>query len=266
MKNAIKQEKKQGSLLDGLLLTGGIVFLCVFCITGYFLLKYYGEYHKQKEMDDSVAALREVPEGNGQGGMNDADDNGEWQEIYERNAIRLKERNPDYIAWITIPDTDIYYPVVQSDNSYYLNHDFNRQYNGHGTIFMDEGCSQDDEVVLLHGHHMKDGTMFGGLKKYKKAEFRQEHQLIYVDWGSGDESYQVFATALIDLTGEYYFHYNEFPRTEEDMEAYLKELKRNSFWYDDSIEIDGQVVLLSTCEYGTAQQRLVIGAVAQQIR
>lgn len=257
MKEPIKQGKKKGNLLDKLLLAGGIVFLCVFCVTGYFLLRYYGGYREQKEMDDTVAGLREVPDGSDQDGVRTV----EWQEVYERNAMRLKEMNPDYIAWITVPDTDIYYPVVQRDNSYYLYHDFEQKSNSHGAIFMDESCSRTDSFILLHGHHMKDGTMFGGLKKYKKTKFREEHEIIYLDWGNGNESYRVFAAALIDLTPEDYFHYNEFPGTDEDTEKYLKELKRNSFWYDDSTKINGQVVLLSTCEYGTAQQRLVIGAV-----
>ena len=100
-------------------------------------------------------------------------------------------------------------------------------------------------------------------KKYKREKFRQEHEIIYLDWGNGDEPYRVFAAALIDLTDEEYFHYNELPGADGDTQEYLRELKRNSFWYDDSTEIDGQVVLLSTCEYGTAQQRLVIGAVAK---
>lgn len=263
MKRNITEGKKANRGFDRLLLFAGSAFLVVFLATGYFLLQYYGDYREQKEIDDTVAGLRQVPEGSGQGGRRIVDGNGEWQEIYERNAIRLKEMNPDYIAWITVPDTEIYYPVVQRDNSYYLNHDFMQQSNSHGAIFMDEGCNQDDGFILLHGHHMRDGTMFGGLKKYKRAKFRQEHEVIYLDWGNGDEAYRVFATALIDLTAEDYFHYNELPGADGAAKEYLRELKRNSFWYDSSVEIDGQVVLLSTCEYGTEQQRLVIGAVLE---
>ncbi len=262
MRRNAKEDGKANRGFDGVLLCLGFVFLGVFLAAGYFLLQYYGGYREQKEMDDTVAGLREVPDGNGQNGVGTA----EWQEVSERNAMRLRETNPDYIAWITVPDTEIYYPVVQRDNSYYLSHDFMRQSNSHGAIFMDENCKIDDGFILLHGHHMKDGTMFGGLKKYKKKEFREEHQIIYLDRGFGDEPYKVFAAALIDLTPEEYFHYNELPGTDADTEEYLKELKRNSFWYDSSTEIDGQVVLLSTCEYGTAQQRLVIGAVAQPYR
>lgn len=266
MRKNVRDDRKTGRGFDRALLCLGIVFLVVFLVAGYFLLRYYGDYRRQKEMDDEVAALREVPGEGGRYNGSDTDDDGAWQEIYERNAVRLKALNPDYLAWITVPDTDIYYPVVQRDNSYYLNHDFNGEINSHGAVFMDESCGPNDGVLLLHGHHMKDGTMFGGLKKYKREKFREEHEIIYLDWGYGDEGYRVFAAALIDLTGEEYFHYNELPGKDGDTKEYLKELERNSFWYNEDIEIDGQVVLLSTCEYGTAQQRLVIGAVKQQIR
>ena len=101
-------------------------------------------------MDDTVAGLRQVPKESGQDGVRTV----EWQEVYERNAMRLREMNPDYIAWLTVPDTEIYYPVVKRDNSYYLYHDFMQQSNSHGAIFMDESCSRDDGVILLHGHHM----------------------------------------------------------------------------------------------------------------
>lgn len=265
MKRNAKEGGNTNRGFDRVLLCLGCLFLVVFLATGYFLLQYYGEYRKQKEVDDTVAGLRQLPEESGMEGENGAR-TAQWQEIYERNAMRLKAMNPDYVAWITIPDTEIYYPVVKRDNSYYLYHDFTQESNSHGAIFMDESCSPNDGFILLHGHHMKDGTMFGGLKKYKREKFRQEHEWIYMDWGYGDEPYKVFAAALIDLTDEAYFHYNELPGADGDTEEYLGELKRNSFWYDDSIEIDGQVILLSTCEYGTAQQRLVIGAVAKQIR
>ena len=223
MKRNAREGRKTNRGFDKALLCAGCVFLVVFLAAGYFLLQYYGDYREQKEMDDTVAGLRQVPKESGQDGV----------------------------------------PVVKRDNSYYLYHDFMQQSNSHGAIFMDESCSRDDGVILLHGHHMKDGTMFGGLKKYKREKFRQEHEIIYLDWGNGDEPYRVFAAALIDLTDEEYFHYNELPGADGDTQEYLRELKRNSFWYDDSTEIDGQVVLLSTCEYGTAQQRLVIGAVAK---
>lgn len=259
--------KKKADFLNRLLFAAGIVFLIVFCVSGYMLLQYYGKYREQKDLDETIAGLRQAD-------MEDRDhkedislgESGNEEEILRDNS-RLKEINGDYIGFITIPDTDIYYPVVQRDNSYYLSHDFMGEKNSHGAIFMDEECEPEDAVVLIHGHHMKDGTMFGALRNFKKKEFREEHRGLYLDWGGGDQSYEIFAAALIDLTQEDYFTYEILPTTEEETEHYLKELQKNSFYFQDTNKVEqGQIVLLSTCEYGTAQQRLVIAAVSEKGR
>ncbi len=259
--------KKKADFLDRLLVMAGIVFLAVFCVSGYMLLQYYGKYREQKDLDETIAELRQADmEDRDHEGDISLGESGNEEEILRDNS-RLKELNDDYTGFITIPGTDIYYPVVQRDNSYYLSHDFMGEKNSHGAIFMDEGCKPQDTVILIHGHHMKDGTMFGGLKNFKKKEFREEHRVLYLDWGGGDQSYEIFAAALIDLTQEEYFTYEILPTTEEETERYLKELQKNSFYFQDTNKVEeGQIVLLSTCEYGTAQQRLVIAAVSEQGR
>lgn len=264
MKKLIKQGKKQGNLLDRLLLTGGIIFLCVFCVTGYFLLRYYGEYRNTKDLDDRIAGLRQAElEGqSGNGSQPQEADGAETNDEAGEKSLRMV--NADYIGWLSIPDTEVYYPVVQRDNSYYLSHDFTGEENRHGAIFLDENCSLENDILLIHGHHMKDGTMFGGLKHYKKESFRQEHEVIYLDLGEGDEAYEVFATALIDLTQEGYFNYQELPVRGEERTAYLEKLRNSAFWYKNTEELTGQILLLSTCEYGSSEQRLVIAAVHRE--
>lgn len=269
----MKKNTKVSKGADKVLLAAGIVFLVVFVVSGAGLLRYYFDYREQKQSYDGIAALRD-----GGNGSEDAGENGDAKETDQEtsdggsgraakeSSERLRAVNPDYIGWITVPDTNIYYPFVQRDNSYYLNHDFYGKRSSHGAIFLDEGCSPEDDVILIHGHHMKDGTMFGALKGFKKKEFRENHETLYLDWGTGDETYRIFAVALIDLTQEDYFHYDELPDTEEEKESYLKKLKRNSLWYEEPEQSRGeteQIVLLSTCEYGTEQQRLVIAAVSE---
>ena len=78
----------------------------------------------------------------------------------------LSEINPDYVGWITIDNTSIDYPVVQGiDNHKYLNTTFTGERYRAGTIFMDYRIKNgfDSTLVLLHGHNMRDGTMFAGL-------------------------------------------------------------------------------------------------------
>ena len=103
-------------------------------------------------------------------------------EIDETNAIKeteyvsaidfsaLDSQNPDVVAWIQIPGTQINYPVVQGkDNDYYLHRDLNRQKSTAGTIFLDYADRADFSSLhnVLYGHHMKNGSMFKDISRYK---------------------------------------------------------------------------------------------------
>lgn len=268
-----KKVRKASKTGDRIFLIAGMIFLVVFIASGAGLLHYYLDYRAQKQTYDGIAALRDgTGEANRmtetQTGSDALDGSSVLAESMAKESYeRLKAVNADYIGWITVADTNIDYPVTQRDNSYYLNHDFYGEKSSHGAIFLDEGCTPDDPVILIHGHHMKDGTMFGALKNFKKQEFRENHRTLYLDWGEGDQPYRIFAAALIDLTKEDYFPYNELPAAAEDEKSYLEAFRQSAFWYDEPQQSEGetgQIVLLSTCEYGTAQQRLVIAAVSEE--
>ena len=255
---------------DYLLLAAGVIFLIMFCVSGVKLWQYYNDTKEQKEMSANIATLREQDLERRAESVNESAGGSSGQaaeDMYvglQRGNSLLADINPDYVGWITIPETEIYYPVVQRDNSHYLSHDFYDKRNSHGTIFLDENRQVTDDVILLHGHHMKDGTMFAALKGYKKKDFRTAHPYLYLDFGSGDIEYRVFATALVDLTQEGYFSYDKFPNTEEEKKQYLNQLKANAFWYETPEDTSGQIVLLSTCDYGSDEQRLVVAAIAEK--
>lgn len=263
--NSLKREKKK---TDRFFLLCGIFFLLLFVILSTFLLRYYYLYCRQKQMNADFVAIRQ-------------------REVEERDTVALEmdkqqddisaesnnavtesaffQMNSDYVGYISIPDTNISYPIVQSDNSYYLKHDFYQAENRHGAIFLDENCNMTDDILLIHGHHMKDGTMFGVLKNYKKEDFRDNHRLIYIDRGFGDEAYTVFSVFLIDFTKEKYFDYSKIPTNQTEKTTYLTQMKDYSIWFDQNVynmdAPDGQMVLLSTCEYGSDDQRLIVGAI-----
>lgn len=175
------------------------------------------------------------------------------------DASVYREKNADYVAYLYIPDTEIEYPVVQRNNTYYLNHNFYEEKNAHGTIFLDENCSTEDPVLLLHGHHMKDGTMFGGLKQYRNKEFRQAHGEIFLDMGEGFDTYEVFAIMQIDLTKEDYFAYEEIPKDADSLTQYRKQIRKYATWYEEP-EQEDKLLLLSTCAYGSEDERMVVAA------
>lgn len=258
-RQSMKHNKKKQ---DFLLLFIGIVCLIVFVICAVFLLRYYRDYRQEKSMDEELRELgrqtrTEAVEENGSGNSDGAET--KEQEPPEIDASVYREKNADYVAYLYIPDTEIEYPVVQRNNTYYLNHNFYGEKNAHGTIFLDENCSTEDPVLLLHGHHMKDGTMFGGLKQYRDKEFRQAHSEILLDMGEGFDTYEVFAIMQIDLTKEDYFAYEEIPKDADSLTAYLKQIRKHATWYEQP-EQEEKLLLLSTCAYGSEDERMVVAA------
>ena len=122
-----------------------VIALAVFLFSAYKLISiYYLNYQEGKEKDavQEVAKVPKNPE----------------KEDFTIDWKALKEKNPEVVGWILIPDTDISYPIVQgSDNSYYLNHTFEKKENYAGAIFMDAGAdaSFQDRNTIIYGHNVK---------------------------------------------------------------------------------------------------------------
>lgn len=258
------------------------------------LLLYYSNFREESVLDEHLQSIRSRILAEDSGDMQTySEDYGDVQmysedygdvQIYSGKTAQERAKqamtelaaiNSDYIGWLTLEGTEISYPIVHRDKEYYLNHDFEQKENRHGAIFLDGSCDAEFPVWLIHGHHMKDGTMFGGLKYFEKADYLQEHTTLYFDAGDGDEKYRIYAAALIDFSDENDsfrpFHYEELPLTSETFSQWQNNLKQYSYWYDTECEnlledisetlVPRGVLVLSTCEYGTDLQRLIVVAV-----
>lgn len=122
---------------------------------------------------------------------------------------RSREANPDTIGWLSIPGTEIDYPVMYTpeDPDFYLNHGFDQEPSAGGMIYLDAGddcggrkAQEPAEAeaakrinFILYGHHMKNGTMFAGLEQYLDPEFFKEHRTIFFDTLAGAGEYEAFA-------------------------------------------------------------------------
>ena len=92
--------------------------------------------------------------------------------------ITLYNNNKSLVGWVRIDDTLIDYPVMQSkSNEYYLDHNFDQKKDNNGSIFIDSECSiwPRSQNIIMYGHNMKSGKMFGDLKKYKNEQFAKDH-------------------------------------------------------------------------------------------
>lgn len=179
---------------------------------------------------------------------------GKFQVIWDK----FKKDCPDAVAWLRVPGVDLSYPVMQgTDNEFYLHHDPQGGYVFVGSIFMDcENESLDDPHVLMYGHNMIDGSMFGKLSKYRDASFTKKNDKFYVYTPEGRRTYQIFAVQSVPATSDVftlgYKHSKAFGE-------FLKGLKAGSM-FDTGVKVtkDDCVLSLSTCSSHTT--RLVVSA------
>ena len=178
------------------------------------------------------------------------------------DMLKLIQTNPDTVGWISINGI-VHLPVVYRDNTYYLTHDFNGHHNTSGTLFLDQGSpiTAQTQNLLIHGHSMVDGSMFGLLTHYRRLDTLIQHPLISFSTLYEKETYAVFAVLNVDPDAFDYFTHAFFA-SNADFEAYIASIRAHSL-YDVPIDVQptDALLTLSTC---IDDDRLVV--VARRLR
>lgn len=181
---------------------------------------------------------------------------------------QLYAMNQDLVGWIKINGMNIDYPVLQSsDNSYYLKHDFNKQYSNYGSIFMSfENNSKDlDQNTVIFGHSMRrDTQMFTPLHAYKDVSGFKASPVITFSTLYKTYKFKVFAVYITNGSSSgdngYVFDYT-FTNlsTEQNFGEYINEVKQRQL-YDTGVDIlpTDKIITLSTCTYEFDDARLVV--------
>lgn len=113
----------------------------------------------------------------------------------------LQTRNPDVKAWLTIYDTKIDYPLVQTDNDdYYMNHDVFGEVQSAGSLFIDYRNSSNfqDFNTLVYGHHMSERKMFGDIDLFLDEDFFNKHEFGNLYDGEQNRGLQIIAILEVD--------------------------------------------------------------------
>ena len=181
----------------------------------------------------------------------------------------LQKINPDIIGWISIPGTRIDYPVLQTtDNSYYLTHNYKKEYSISGSIFLDKdfNIGNSDTNYLIYGHRNKSGSMFEDLINYKDEEYYKEHPIIQFTTIKDDSEYEIIAVFLSRVyyryeTNVFRYYYFINAVNQEAFDDYVSNSKEASLYNIENTAIYGdQLLTLSTCEYSQEDGRLVVVA------
>lgn len=259
-----KKEKKRRILI------AACMFLCI--VSFGYLGAYYQVSAKSAREFEELAALKEA-------GLQSALSGEKKVKIHlteEDTAVpdilpeyeKVHQKNQKLIGWVKIDDTIIDYPVMQTvNNEYYLDHNFNQEEDPNGCIFMDYQCDvvKGCDNIILYGHHMKSGKMFGTLNKYSSESYFEEHPVIQFDTIYEKGKYQVmyvFRSKVYseeDVTFKYYQFINA--ASEMEFNSYLNEMAALSL-YDTGVTAayGDKLLTLSTCDYQEKKGRFVVVA------
>ena len=182
----------------------------------------------------------------------------EYQSPYDFDT--LKKENPDTIGWIHIPDTKISYPIVQGkDNETYLHQTYEGNYNFAGTLFIDYENSSDfnDCNTLVYGHNMKNGSMFGHLKKFAEDQnVYNKSKYFWILTPDKNYRYEIISAYTTGVDSD---TYTLFKGPGEEFQRYLETIKGYSEISTDpgELTIKDKIVTLSTCT-GNESTRFVV--------
>ena len=180
----------------------------------------------------------------------------------------LLNKNKRLIGWVKIDDTNIDYPVMQTtDNEYYLDHNLNQEYDKNGSIFMDKDCDvlKPSTNLILYGHHMKSGQMFGNLSLYSDQSYYEKHPYIQFDTIYEKGLYEIMYVfrSRVYSEDEIVFKYYQFidAQSEQEFDSYMNDMEGMSL-YDTGVtaSFGDRLLTLSTCDYQEKNGRFVVVA------
>lgn len=189
------------------------------------------------------------------------------KEVLEEYEILLN-KNKSLIGWVKIDDTIIDYPVMQTvNNTYYLDHNVEQEYDKNGSIFMDTACDvlKPSTNFIIYGHHMKSGKMFGGLHKYSQKSYYEEHPFIQFDtiYEKGTYAIMYVFRSKVYNEDEIVFKYYQFidANSPEEFYSNMEEMSKLSL-YDTGVTASygDRLLTLSTCDSSEPDGRFVVVA------
>ena len=222
--------------------------------SGYKLFVIFNDYNKNAKVYNELKDYGPKVTVGSEGNIN----------IEGLNYEELAKINSRFVGWITIPNTEINYPMVHPEeekDDYYLTHNFEKEENSGGAIFVESSVKHpfEDENTIIHGHHMRDGSMFADLNKFKEEDFFYSNNKVYIDTKDKSYVYEIFSV-YVETANENPYKHSFY--TKEQYLSFLNELKNKSIFLaniSDFTEND-KIITLSTCSYEVTDGRCLVHA------
>ena len=242
-----------------------VVLTAVFAVSTYFIVSHHIQGKAQAELYDSLAEQVEATVLESAS----ATEPEATEPTMLPELADLYEQNKDLVGWISIEDTNINYPVVQSVDrqDFYLKHAFDGSYSDYGCPYVQEDCDvqEPSDNLVIYGHHMSNGSMFAHLEKFKNKDFWSEHRAITFNTLTDKQEYEivaVFRTVVYTDSPEAFKFYRFIDaESANEFDDFIAKCKELSF-YDTGVtaEYGDKLITLSTCEYSRNNSRLVVVA------
>lgn len=181
---------------------------------------------------------------------------------YEKVFEKLKEINNDTVGWLTVNNTKIDYPVVQStDNDYYLYRDYYKNKNRHGWIYMDYRNNIEDlsDNTIIFGHNLANQKMFGTLRYVTNPSWykKSSNQIITFNTTKANMKWQIISIYKIPVTNDYLVA--NFASSEDKLNFLDMITHRSIYDFNATYDENTKIITLSTCSNGS-KDRLVVHA------
>lgn len=226
-----------------------IVFIASLAGLAYFLVEDYMDKRHQAEIDELRGMDADLPD------------------LLDEYAA-LYQENYDTIGWLKIDGTNIDYVVMYAPHIYekYLRTDFYGNHSTRGCLYVAENCDIfKSDNIIIYGHNMHDGSMFGTLNYYADEDFYKEHKTFTFDTIYEKQTYEVVAAINTEIPpeGKECFRYYEYTGKDdtEMLYQYIDFIEENQL-YDTGVDLQegDDILTLSTCAYHTEQGRFIVVA------
>jgi sortase B len=233
------KKKKKGDLLFKVII---LVLLCVICVSLYKVGTILWEYHQGTQQYKTVEKVAKT------------EHNSDHVDF-----AALSKNYKNVRAWLYNKGTVINYPVVKGkDNSFYLHHMVNGEYNWKGTLFIDYRNKKpfDDFVTVIYGHRMKDGSMFHSLIEYRDHDYYLQHPKMLLTTPSAKYDVVVFAAVTIPAASDKYkFDFS----SSAEKQTYINWIEsKTELKTDVKVTTSDKLLMMSTCTYEFDEARLVV--------
>ena len=217
-----------------------ILFLVLIC-SGF---KLYFWYKDKKNNDETTEQLKNNVK------LEKIKNDNSNNEKYIVDFKKLKSENSDVVAYIKVNNTNIEYPIVKtSNNNFYLNHSFDKSKNSRGWIFADYKNKFDntDKNIVIYGHNMRDGSMFGSLKNILNEEWYNNAENMNITFLTENRNYIYKVFSIYKIESEDYYIKTDFS-TDNEYQKFLNIIKERSIKnFDVKVKASDKILTLSTC-------------------